>query len=277
FKERYIAAAKNISAAYLVSALNILNDTEINFKAARNKRLHIELALIKLTYFLQALEFSSDSEGVSKKKLTESAKAVAFRNIPVIRVAEKAEKKVTVKTETQKEPEPKLIIEEPPVPKAKPEPVVTPSLKSSHLDKLRKQIAERSNGMKTQEQIPLNDEKLREAWQQYSNRLRDNKNPALQSFERATLHILSENSFEVETNNNLEQKFIEQEKRLVSEHLQKFFSNKLLHFSVKVTEKPVDFVPTEKTLSKKDQYLLMIEQYPLVKELKDRLKLELDY
>jgi len=30
-------------------------------------------------------------------------------------------------------------------------------------------------------------------------------------------------------------------------------------------------------LSKREQYLKMIEQYPLVKELKDRLRLELDY
>jgi DNA polymerase-3 subunit gamma/tau len=44
FRERYIATAKEYFAAYLVSALNILNETEINYKAARNKRLHVELA-----------------------------------------------------------------------------------------------------------------------------------------------------------------------------------------------------------------------------------------
>jgi len=37
FRERYISMAKNISAAYLVSALNILNETEINYKAARKE------------------------------------------------------------------------------------------------------------------------------------------------------------------------------------------------------------------------------------------------
>ena len=35
--------------------------------------------------------------------------------------------------------------------------------------------------------------------------------------------------------------------------------------------------PAEEHLSIKQQYLKMIEQYPLVKELKDKLKLELDY
>jgi DNA polymerase III subunit gamma/tau len=279
FKDKYIATAKNISAGYLVSALNILNETEINFKAARNKRLHVELALIRLTYLMQAIELSSGGEGLSKKKLTDSAKAVAFKNIPAIRIApEKVEKK----TEKIAEQAPKLVIEqEAPVAK-KPEPVAppapsSPSLKPSSLDKLRKQIAERANGSSVKQQIPLTKEKLVEAWQQFADQLRANKNPAVQSFELATLHILSANSFEVVANNNLEQKFIEQEKRVVSEHLQSFFANRLLNFAVIITDKPVEFTEVEKTLSKKDQYLLMIEQYPMIKELKDRLKLELDY
>ena len=39
---------------YLINALNVLNDSEINYKSARNKRLHVELALIKLCYLAQA-------------------------------------------------------------------------------------------------------------------------------------------------------------------------------------------------------------------------------
>src|SRR5215510_5427133 len=37
FKEKYITTAKSVSAALLISSLNILNETEINYKAARNK------------------------------------------------------------------------------------------------------------------------------------------------------------------------------------------------------------------------------------------------
>ena len=39
----------------------------------------------------------------------------------------------------------------------------------------------------------------------------------------------------------------------------------------------MDAEPVEKTMTKKEQYLAIVEQYPLVKELKDRLGLELDY
>jgi DNA polymerase-3 subunit gamma/tau len=35
--------------------------------------------------------------------------------------------------------------------------------------------------------------------------------------------------------------------------------------------------PEEKPLNKREQFQQIVEQYPLVKELKDRLRLELDY
>src|SRR5690349_15050446 len=81
FKDKYLSAAKNVSPALLISALNILNDAEINYKAARNKRLHVELALIKLCYLQQAIEIAAGPNGVSKKKITDTAKPIAFRSI----------------------------------------------------------------------------------------------------------------------------------------------------------------------------------------------------
>lgn len=278
FKERYLATARKVSTGYLVSALNILNETEINYKAARNKRLHVELALIRLTYLMQAIDLTSEGDTLTKKKLVES-RPVAFKNIPAM-------KPVSV---SPNQPAAKLVIESvaavtPPAPAEeiktaapKPATVAAPVLNTTQLDKIRKKIAERNTAGNEAKAILLNMEKLKEEWASYTNILKKNKNPAAQSFDMATLNILTDGSFEVITNNNLEQKFIEQEKRVLSEHLQKAFANKLLHFTIKITENPVEIPETEKTLSKKDQFLMMVEQYPMVKELKDRLKLELDY
>ena len=60
FKEKYISTAKEVDAALLISALNILNSAEINYKSARNKRLHVELALIKLCYLQQAIQLTAE-------------------------------------------------------------------------------------------------------------------------------------------------------------------------------------------------------------------------
>ena len=44
-----------------------------------------------------------------------------------------------------------------------------------------------------------------------------------------------------------------------------------------IVENTENAMPAEKTLNTKEQYFKIIEEYPLVKELKERLKLELDY
>ena len=69
FKQKYYETAKKISAAYLISALQVLNEAEINYKQARNKRLHVELTLIRLCYLQQALELVADTNGFSKKNI----------------------------------------------------------------------------------------------------------------------------------------------------------------------------------------------------------------
>ena len=100
----------------------------------------------------------------------------------------------------------------------------------------------------------------------------------MQSLELAELRIVDHQTFEVVTGNNLEQKFIEQEKRNLSDHLQKAFVNKALSFTVIIEEKAAETgEPTDRPLNKREQFQQIVEQYPLVKELKDRLRLELDY
>lgn len=71
----------------MISALNILNEMEINYKAARNKKLHVELTLIKLCYLQQALSLATDTEGVTKK-IVENTSSVAFRNIAPLEIKE---------------------------------------------------------------------------------------------------------------------------------------------------------------------------------------------
>ncbi|MET0299879.1 MAG: DNA polymerase III subunit gamma/tau, partial [Flavitalea sp.] len=72
-------------------------------------------------------------------------------------------------------------------------------------------------------------------------------------------------------------RFIEQERRFLSEFLQEQFNNRSLTYSIIVSENPVHHIPIERPMNKREQFMQIVEQYPLIKELKDRLKLELDY
>jgi DNA polymerase-3 subunit gamma/tau len=118
---------------------------------------------------------------------------------------------------------------------------------------------------------------LMEVWNLFTAELKKNKNSAAQSFEGAELRILDDLRFEILTNNNLEHRFVEQEKRKLSDLLQEKFNNKNISFSVTIREQDSNHLHLEKTRSKRDQFLQIVEMYPLVKELKDKLKLELDY
>jgi DNA polymerase-3 subunit gamma/tau len=60
-------------------------------------------------------------------------------------------------------------------------------------------------------------------------------------------------------------------------YLQEKLNNRLLQFTVVIEENPDLRPKVEIPLSSKEQLQKMIEQYPLVKAWKDKLKLDLDY
>ncbi|HLO81371.1 MAG TPA: hypothetical protein VK166_10450, partial [Chitinophagaceae bacterium] len=279
FREKYIAAAKKLSLSWLVSALQILNEAEMSYKQARNKRLHVELALIKLTYLHQAIEMAED--GSSKKKV-DAVKPVAFRAIPIIEVkpAKPSEKKPA------NLPGPALVIEEqddmpppppPPVPRPKPatEKEEAPRTNMT-LAKLRNMVANKQH--QVVEQMMLNEELLHQAWGQYVEKLTEQKNPsAATNFRLATLRVVDGDTFDIVTESVIQQKFIEAERGGLIEFMQDFFKNRKLKYNLILEERPEDDTPREKPLSSREQYLKLIELYPMVKELRDRLGLDLDY
>ncbi|HEX4851312.1 MAG TPA: DNA polymerase III subunit gamma/tau, partial [Puia sp.] len=250
-----------------------------------------ELTLIKLCYLQQAIEIVSYGEGAGKKKLTESVKPVAYRNIQPIEIKKQVEAPVAFPPKKIEKESARLILETAPaeyLPEANPNSFSStkPEVENKTapagpgfdaLSKIRQQFLNRPQNGPENSIKPMEQSSLEEAWQQYTRQLKLNKNSATQSFQRAQLKIIDQNNFEITTNNNLEQKFIDQEKRNLSDFLQQFFNNKILNFSIVIATNPVPESAEEKMLSKKEQYLQIIEKYPLVKELKDRLKLELDY
>ncbi|ERM82778.1 DNA polymerase III subunit gamma/tau [Rhodonellum psychrophilum GCM71 = DSM 17998] len=67
-KERYVAQSKQASLSFILSALNICNYSEIHYKASKNQRLHVELALMKLAKLPQAISLAALAQEDSKKK-----------------------------------------------------------------------------------------------------------------------------------------------------------------------------------------------------------------
>ena len=286
FRDKYLETAQKVPAALLVSGLNILSEAEISYKSARNKRLHVELALIKLCYLQQALQLTS--EAGAKKKMTDAA--VAFRSSPIKLFSGPVTDKENLLKPAVNTGGAKLIIETPSPKKQETRPTENPVIvpvaktstsagagKLSALDKIRKQYQGNENNGAQNDHLPLEEIALQQAWAEYILRLKEEKNPAAQPFELALLRIRDENSFEAVTANNIEKQFIEQDRNKLFAFLQGKLRNRFLQFSVIVEEKAENRPVIETTLTSKEQFLKMAEQYPLVRELKDRLRLDLDY
>lgn len=281
FREKYQEAAKTISLSWLVSALQILNEAEINYKQARNRRLHVELCFIKLTYLHQAIEVAQDG---AKKKM-DSVKPVAFRKIGFV---EEKSGAVSAPTASSTNAAPKLTIKETKEEKQtapnsvspnQTKPVsLPPQPKFGNLQKIRDQISRKPQV--EQNQIPLTQEKLQQAWELYVDKLLKANNPsAATNFRLAVLKILDDQNFDIITEGNIQQKFIESERGGLIEHLQTFFNNKNLkyHLILEENEETKDKTPKDRPIPPREQYQKMVEMYPLIKDLRDRLGMDLDY
>ncbi|WP_343321719.1 DNA polymerase III subunit gamma/tau [Sphingobacterium multivorum] len=103
-RQKYLQQSQKASPGFLLSALNISNQCEINYKTSKNQRLQVELSLLKTCHIASAIKLSqlgsiqipSAAEGL-KKKLPEpvagqpqqssvalSPQATSLANAPVV-------------------------------------------------------------------------------------------------------------------------------------------------------------------------------------------------
>jgi len=305
--EKYISVAAGVNMSYLVSALNILNETEINYKMARNKRLHVELALIKLNFLQQAIELANDNGTVIRKKRVD---------MPVLHQA----KLIAPPQQKSKTKDSKLFIEEPakngvfrkneanedkavtpvqnlapanetpgmtgPEPCRSAAPQTMPVSKSklsngnkrSLLDSLRDKYGDKYVIEEIKEPEALSVSKLNELWLEYTAKLEEQqKHSSANTFKLAKLDIESDNFFTITVQAITQQKFIEQEKTMLCDFIQQALSNRSINFKVVVEEGLTEQLPVHLTLNSRQRFERIAEKYPLVKELKNRLNLDLDY
>ena len=276
WREQYISVAKEISTPYLVSALNLLNEAEIQFKMARNKRLHVEMAIIKLNFLQQAIELSMEDSQVVKKKLVDSHYPIRLKKIIAL-----SNSVVTAGA--------KLIIEQQPAAAAaqlsKEEKGIptntTPTEKGSNknlLAVLQNKYGEKYKIEEVIDSIPLTIEDLRKCWDDFTLTLETAlKHSAASTFKLAQLDIENETHFTITVPALTAQKFVEQERMNVLERIWDHFHNRAIQFSILVAASEKEDVPLHLSLNSKQKYERIAAMYPLVQELKTKLNLEIYY
>lgn len=286
-QEKYIAASKKTDTAYLVSALNILNEAEINFKMARNKRLHVELTLIKLNFLQQAINLSVNDGSIVKKKRIDGGIAFKIKPVEQIQVKPAAALGAKLMIESEVVAKPTIVNREtqvaensqPSTVNRQPSSAVSASgTKKNLLDALREKYGDKYSIEEVKEAEELNIEKLQHCWDSFGVQLeQQQKHSSSATFKIAKLEIVSEDRFTATVSALTAQRFIEQEKMMLTDYIHQQFNNRSITFSVLIEEIEKEEVPQHITMNSKQKFERIAEQYPMVKELKDKLRLELDY
>ena len=105
--QRYLKQSKETSVSFLLSALNIANQCDLNYRNSKNQRLLVELALIKMCHIAAAITISegvvingSPSSEDGTKKKTEARNADAPNPEPIIpTLTAPAEERIAVSKE----------------------------------------------------------------------------------------------------------------------------------------------------------------------------------
>jgi DNA polymerase-3 subunit gamma/tau len=292
WREQYASTAQKVNTSYLVSALNILNESEIQFKMARNKRLHVELALIKLNFLQQALSLSMEDGQLVKKKLVDVHYPIKTKKIiPLSNIVVSKEAKLVIETAvdipvkkqsspTAKAAEPmnQMVAESTPAKDTKSItslPVDQNGNKKNLLAALQEKYGSQYQIEEVKESKPLDIETLQAVWNEYTAYLETTtKHSSAGTFKLAELQIEDPIHFTVTVPALVAQKFVEQERMSVMEKIWDRFQNRAIQFSILVAAGEKEDVPLHLRLNSKQKFERIAEQYPLVKELKDRLNLE---
>jgi DNA polymerase-3 subunit gamma/tau len=291
WRDQYLAAADKIGTPYLVSALNILNESEIQFKMARNKRLHVELALIKLNFLQQAIELSMEDGQLVKKKLVDAHYPIRTKKIiPLSNIVVNAEAKLVIETAA---PTSTPAATPAATPKTATPPVQnSPSdNSSSHTDSpnvtggkksllavLQQKYGNDYSIEEVKDAISLNMETLQQCWNDYAVQMeKELKHSVAGTFRIATLQIEDPTHFTITVPALTAQKFVEQERMRLMETIWERFQNRAIQFSILVDAGEKEDVPLHLKLNSKQKFEHIAKQYPLVQELKERLNLEVNF
>ena len=283
WREQYIETANTTSTPYLISALNILNESEIQFKMARNKRLHVELALIKLNFLQQAIELSMSEGELVKKKLVDVSYPIKTKRIlPLGKMVVNEQAKLMIETAAPTS-RPVKTVATPNTHSSSAAPnnamsVNDVSNKQNLLAALQQKYGSKYNIEEVKEPIPLEMDTLNKCWEDYTAYLLDAlKHSSAGTFKLAILEILDPLHFTVTVSALTAQKFVEQERMNLLEKIWETFNNRAIQFSILVDAGEKEDVPLHLRLNSKQKFERIAEQYPLVQDFKTRLNLEILY
>ncbi|MDX1476979.1 MAG: DNA polymerase III subunit gamma/tau [Saprospiraceae bacterium] len=298
-KERYRNQAQIASASQILSALNIINEADVQYAQVRNKRLHVEMALARVCMvnrLISGTPFTPEKTDTQSSIPAEQTKTTA-REKPVERkpatppsipkAPEVPRSDASVKQDppaadapTQRKPPevPRIpttkakATQAPPDTAQGPAIINTPQLGS--LSHLRSQI-EASEREARENSLDLTEENLTKWWTDFRDTI---ESPSVRTtFNQAQLR-LDDGRVVIEVGSQLAKTRILEELDLMPRLRECFHMPTLeVDFNVNLSEELVEAQKPKKLLTNKEKYELLCQKNPLMRDLKERLDLFVDH
>ncbi|MCD6013119.1 MAG: polymerase subunit gamma/tau [Flavipsychrobacter sp.] len=298
FRPVYNEKANQAPPSFILSALNVINDSELNYKTATNKRLHVEMCLIRLCFLLQSLKpsatFNSDvilslskDEDVKKNTHSVESPVPAPKEQPKTTSAKEnkiienqiVEEKSTVVIEQTIPPAPKT--QEPIITALSPAPSTTLQPKGRRLSKdMLSDMDERMNreAGKETEQKELTEELANQLFEQYKQQLKAaDKNVIYAQFCMMRIEVLPPDEVKLISPTELTDTYAREQRNQLLD-----FYRAETKINVRVTtdiqeDEATKNAPKTVVLSKSEVFDVMVQKNPSLGKLKDGLGMSIEY
>lgn len=276
--KRYQQQAQLCSPEFLFKALKISNDCDLDYRISKNKRLLVELALIRLCQLNDEKKKAllSDDSPQPIQKIVVSSKT-SDTTVPTQPAQPSTEKSVATAISKP------VVTESAPTPVLnKPQQVASPTTSYQRPVTISINKAQPvANNQETvtlhqkQEPVVLNDEfsdtALEEAWRSFGATINDDIKKI--NFQNTNLpKRTAKNVFEISVNNVMQETELKKIQTDVIQYMINYLKNSSIRMSIKIIEES----EMQKTVSPEDRYKQMMEQNPVLEKLRKNLSLEID-
>ena len=268
-RERYKTQAAKCQPKFLYRALKICNECDLNYRISKNKRLLVELTLIRIA---QADE-DDDSSGRKPKRLHPIFKTIAAtaKAAPAAAAPQATAKPVTAQTIEQPAPQP---VRKNSIPTLKGSSIFT----SIHGNKPAGR-PDQPHGRQTVQVIdqeqhpakPLTQERLQDSWNNFAATLPRQDTPLKNRMINCHPAVISDNAFKVVAGNPMMADEIRLAQDRIINYIRSEFNNPSISMEIEIDQSR----NVEHLLTRDEQYAKMKKENPALVELEAVFGLEL--
>ncbi|PTR01187.1 DNA polymerase-3 subunit gamma/tau [Mucilaginibacter yixingensis] len=295
-RTKYLQQSQATSVSFLLSAMNITNQCDLNYKLSKNQRLQVELALLKICHLPSALSMAAMpaemSEGQLKKKPDTSAitppAAPVSAPAPVQQAPQPVavpEPRVTPAATPTPQPAPAATVAAPQTPAADKPKIAIPSMSGGGMLKIpslkdvgkytAEEIADEEDPyIKGTDKEAFTYDAFLQLWNEYAGQVKKAGKPMtfVNILTTNAPKQLSPTEFEVVVNNGTQENYFREEKA----DLMNFLRVALKNFDLNVNSRMDEQAVNRRPYTAVEKFQFMATKNPQLAELRKRFNLDLE-